>query len=353
IDPLIMIDKYGADAFRFSLAAFAAQGRDIKFSEDRVEGYKNFINKLWNAAKFILMNLPDDFRQLAPVDEWSKDLDITGRWILSRLSLTTQEVDEALSQYRFNDAATEVYQFIWHEFCDWYIELSKPVLYSEEESALKTATRHCLVYILENILKLLHPFMPFVTEELWQSLPHTEGSIMIKEYPLYRERDQKAEQEMEIVIDAISGIRSIRGELNIAPSKELDVILKPDDADSERVLRENSKYISKMAKTSSITIASDATGGKGIATSVREHVEVYIPLEGLLDVDSEIGRLNKDLKKLTQNLMTLEKKLLNEDFLSKAPREVVEKEKRRYNELTEKKEKLLESIKRLEELKGE
>jgi len=353
IDPLIMIDKYGADAFRFSLAAFAAQGRDIKFSEDRVEGYKNFINKLWNASKFILMNIPEGFSFQQSPEKWIDDLDITGRWILSRLSKTTQDVQEALEQYRFNDAASSVYQFVWHEFCDWYIELAKPVLYSDGETSKKSATRQCLLYTLDNILRLLHPFMPFVTEKIWQSLPHTEGSIMVKSYPYYNERDRDVEYDMDIVMDAIGGIRSIRGELNIAPSKELDVILRPDDEHSERILRENSIYISKMAKTSSIQIAQDAQAGKGIATSVREHVEVYIPLEGLLDVDTELSRLNKDLKKVSQNIMNLEKKLLNEDFISKAPKEVVEKEKNKYNELMEKKGKLLESIERLEELKGD
>ncbi len=353
IDPLIMIDKYGADAFRFSLAAFAAQGRDIKFSEDRVEGYKNFINKLWNASKFILMNVPEDLKELEGPSEWLSDLDVTGRWIISRLNLTTQEIDEALKQYRFNDAANAIYQFIWHEFCDWYIELSKPVLYSDDNPEKKLATQKCLLYVLDNILRLLHPFMPFVTEELWQSLPHTEKSIMISKFPLYTERNLEIEDQMEVIIDAISGIRSIRGELNISPSQQLDAIIKPRNEMARQILDENTLYISKMAKTSSITIDPEATPGKGIATAVREYVEVYIPLEGLLDVETELQRLNKDLKKVTQNIVTLEKKLLNEDFISKAPKHVVEKEKTKYNEFIEKKEKILESIRRLEELRGD
>ncbi len=355
IDPLVMIDKYGADAFRFTLTAFAAQGRDIKFSEDRVEGYKNFINKLWNATRFILMNTEEE--ALSPEqDDWKEHLDIAGRWIVSRLNRTTVEIDNALKEYRFNDAANAIYQFVWHEFCDWYIELSKPVIYNKENkenAVLRRATLTCLLYVLEHLLRLLHPFMPFVTEEIWQTVPHKGKSIMIAPYPLYTDRDEEAEDKMSYLMEAITGIRSIRGELNIAPSAELAVHIKPLNTEVETVLQDNVLYIKRLAKAKDVKIGMDISKEKGSATSVKEHLEVYIPLEGLLDVDTEIKRLRKDLKKVDNTIAMLDRKLLNEDFIQKAPKEVVEKEKKRYNEFMQKRERIIEGINRLEELKGE
>ncbi len=355
VDPLIIIDKYGADAFRFSLAAFAAQGRDIKFSEDRVEGYKNFINKIWNASKFILMNTGEKLPESIPSPErWKDNLDLTGRWILSRLTKTINDINKSLEEYRFNDAANSIYQFIWHEFCDWYIELSKTVLYSETASKeLIEATKSALLFILESSLRLLHPFMPFVTEELWQNLPHTGQSIMIAPFPDHDLSDEEAEREMEYIVETISGIRSIRGELNIAPSAILDVKIKPLTERAESIINDYQDYIKQLARAGSIKIDRSFTKEKGTAVSVRKEIEVYIPLEGLLDVESEINRLKKDLKKVEDKISNLDRKLLNEDFIRKAPPEVVQKEKNKYNELMDRRERLNESIERLVELKGE
>ena len=353
IDPLVMIERYGADAFRFTLTAFAAQGRDIRFSEDRVEGYRNFINKIWNAARFIMMNT-EDITPSADINAWLDELDVTGRWIISTLNRTTVEMDRALKEYRFNDAANIIYQFIWHEFCDWYIELAKPILYTEPADErgrkLRSATQNCLLYLLEHILRLLHPFMPFVTEELWQSIPHEGKSIMISPYPYYSETDDTAEKEMGIIKEAITAVRSIRGELNISPSAELEIQVRPFDRETYRTLKDNELYIRKLARAGDIKIDMDIKKSRGSAIAVKEHLEVYIPLAGLIDVDSEIRRLRKDLKKVEENISVLDRKLINEDFIQKAPPEVVEKEKKRYNEFMMKKERILESINRLEEL---
>ena len=353
IDPLVMIERYGADAFRFTLTAFAAQGRDIRFSEDRVEGYRNFINKIWNAARFIMMNT-EDITPSADINAWLDELDVTGRWIISTLNRTTVEMDSALKEYRFNDAANIIYQFIWHEFCDWYIELAKPILYTEPADErgrkLRSATQNCLLYLLEHILRLLHPFMPFVTEELWQSIPHEGKSIMISPYPYYSETDDTAEKEMGIIKEAITAVRSIRGELNISPSAELEIQVRPFDRETYRTLKDNELYIRKLARAGDIKIDMDIKKSRGSAIAVKEHLEVYIPLAGLIDVDSEIRRLRKDLKKVEENISVLDRKLINEDFIQKAPPEVVEKEKKRYNEFMMKKERILESINRLEEL---
>ncbi|HHN64710.1 MAG TPA: valine--tRNA ligase [Nitrospirae bacterium] len=353
IDPLVMIERYGADAFRFTLTAFAAQGRDIRFSEDRVEGYRNFINKIWNAARFIMMNT-EDITPSADINAWLDELDVTGRWIISTLNRTTLEMDRALKEYRFNDAANIIYQFIWHEFCDWYIELAKPILYTEPADErgkkLRSATQNCLLYLLEHILRLLHPFMPFVTEELWQNIPHEGKSIMISPYPYYSETDDAAEKEMGIIKEAITAVRSIRGELNISPSAELEIQVRPFDKETYRTLKDNELYIRKLARAGDIKIDMDIKKSRGSAIAVKEHLEVYIPLAGLIDVDSEIRRLRKDLKKVEENISVLDRKLINEDFIQKAPPEVVEKEKKRYNEFMMKKERILESINRLEEL---
>ncbi|HXW69464.1 MAG TPA: valine--tRNA ligase, partial [Dissulfurispiraceae bacterium] len=218
VDPLVMTGKYGADAFRFSLAAFAAQGRDVRFSEERLEGYRHFINKLWNAAKFIVKN--EQIWQRQDPYVYGATLDVASRWILSRLAFTVSEVNRNLGNYRFNDAAGSVYHFIWHEFCDWYLEITKPTLY-QEDSEEKSAIVACLFFVLEQSLKLLHPFVPFVTEELWRRVFNGDSSLMRTPYPIELSRFPEAERQMEILLNAVSGIRSVRGELNIAPSVEI------------------------------------------------------------------------------------------------------------------------------------
>lgn len=347
IDPLIMMDKYGTDAFRFTLAAFAAQGRDIRFSEERVEGYRHFVNKLWNAARFILLNaeeasLPDK------ID--IQKLDIGSRWILSRLSFAAEEIDHSLAEYRFNDAANSIYHFIWHELCDWYIEMVKPVLY--DEAADRLPVKQCLLYILERTLRLLHPFMPYVTEEIWQNMPHNGESIVTAEYPGNLLRETEAEEHMSIIMEAVTGIRTIRGELNLSPSLELKAHIKTLSEEARDVLSGNITYLKKLAKADVTEIGPDVMKIKGSSVAVRKHVEVYVPLEGLLNLDFEIERLKKEEAKGEESIIFLNKKLLNEDFLKRAPKEVIAKERDKYEECLRKKERILENLQKLYEARG-
>ncbi|PKL52546.1 MAG: valine--tRNA ligase [Nitrospira bacterium HGW-Nitrospira-1] len=348
IDPLIMMDKYGTDAFRFTLAAFAAQGRDIKFSEDRVEGYRHFVNKLWNAARFILLNADD-----APLpDEINlQKLDIGSRWILSRLSVTAEEINQSLADYRFNDAANSIYHFVWHELCDWYIEMVKPVLY--DEAADKLPVKQCLLYILERTLRLLHPFMPYVTEEIWQTMPHNGETIVTAEYPRNLLREPAAEEHMSIIMEAVSGVRTIRGELNLSPNLELKAYIKTLSKDAGVVLAGNLTYLNKLAKAEVIEIGAAVKKMKGSSVAVRNHVEVYVPLEGLLNLDIEIERLKKEKAKGEESIIFLNKKLSNEDFLKRAPKEVIAREQDRHEECLRKKERILENLQKLYEARGE
>lgn len=361
VDPLIMIDKYGTDAFRFTLAAFAAQGRDIRFSEERVEGYRYFVNKLWNAARFIGMNIqavPEgELREMLKGKELllgarRAALDLPGRWILSRLSAAVEEMNGALREYRFNDAANSIYQFVWHEFCDWYIEMAKHAIYEKSEHS--TGTIACLVSVLDHSLRLLHPFMPFVTEEIWQTVrayvPDSAESIVISRYPEGLPRDLQAEDEMLFVMDAVTGIRNIRGELNISPSAEVKVLIKVFRDGADAAVRNNIPLIRRLARARETEVGREMSKPKGAATAVRDFFEIYVPVEGLLNVEEEVGRLSKEKTKVAESLRFLDKKLLSEDFLSRAPKEIVEKERAKYQELVLKDERLDASIKRLREM---
>lgn len=362
IDPLIMVDKFGTDAFRFTLAAFAAQGRDIRFSEERVEGYRHFVNKLWNAARFITMNLKElEARDLQNIKvekghlltSERVSLDLPSRWILSRLSVAAQEINESLKEYRFNDATSAIYQFIWREFCDWYIEMSKHALY---EGGDKASTIACLVSVLDHALRLLHPFMPFVTEEIWQTirtyLPESAESIMIAPYPEALPRDLQAEEEMSQVVEAVTGIRNIRGELNIPPGAEVKALFKTFGNGVGGILEKNLHLIQKLTKAKEITIGRNIDKPKGSATGVRTSFEIYVPLEGVLNIEEEIARMRKEKTKVAESLNFLNKKLTSEDFLKRAPKEVVEKERAKYQELVLKDERLEGTIQRLKEMGG-
>lgn len=355
IDPLIMIDKYGTDAFRFTLCAFAAQGRDIRFSEERVEGYRHFVNKLWNAARFIMMNIKTVNSEQLTVNS----LDLASRWILSRLAGTADEINAALEEYRFNDAANSIYHFIWHEFCDWYIEMSKTEISNPKSTA---GIMQCLLYTLETSLKLLHPFMPFVTEEIWQNMPFAGNeprsaspdksglcrkSIVISDYPQSLPRDSQAETEMSYVIEAITGIRTVRGELNISPSVEVNVLIKTFSGEVSGILRANLHYIKKLSRTADVTIGEDIKKPADSAVCVKDFMEVYIPIKGLLNIDAEIDKLIKESRKVEEAMAFIDRKLMNEDFLKKAPENVVEKEKAKHSELAAKKERIKENINKL------
>jgi valyl-tRNA synthetase len=362
IDPLVLLEKYGTDAFRFTLAAFAAQGRDIRFSDERVEGYRHFVNKLWNAARFITMNIESITEEQKPAGTAGNPfpiphpsmLDLPGRWIMSRLAVATDEINRALEEYRFNDAANSIYQFIWHEFCDWYIEMSKHSLYSKDEE--KTGTLSCLLHVLETSLRLLHPFMPFVTEEIWQTikeyLKRDEKSIAVSPYPVSLPKDHQAEKEMSYIMEAVVGIRNIRGEVNITPAAEVKVFIRTFEDGVAEILENNQHLIRRLAKAGDLTMGRDVEKPKGSATGVRDFCELYVPVEGLLNIDEEIARLKKEQAKVRDSLSFLDKKLQSEDFLKRAPKDVVEKEKAKYQELIQKDERLEGSIQRLTEMGG-
>ena len=356
LDPLIMMDRYGTDAFRFTLAAFAAQGRDIKFSEERVEGYRHFVNKLWNASRFIIMNTSQLSHEEQGGTE-TRPLSLASRWILSRLAAAAQSADTALTEYRFNDAVNTIYQFIWHEFCDWYIEMSKIELNDERVSQ---GTRWCLLSVLDTSLRLLHPFMPFVTEEIWQKLkdigltgiyPGQEipESIMICAYPRNLRRDPAAEEKMSFINDAVTGIRTIRGELNITPSLKLTASIRTLSPEAEAVLRENIQYLLTLSRAEDMRIGPDLKKPVGSATAVKRSLEIYVSLKGVLNIAAEIDRLKKEKTKVERDLISLNRKLFNEDFLGKAPKEVVEKEKAKHEELTRIRDKITESMNMLKE----
>ncbi|MBE9536248.1 MAG: valine--tRNA ligase [Proteobacteria bacterium] len=350
IDPLVVIEQYGTDAFRFTLAAFAAQGRDIKLSEDRVDGYRNFVNKIWNASRFALMNL-EDFetgKSLSPVEE----LQLADRWILSRLNSTVRDVTNSLETYRFNEAANTLYQFVWHELCDWYIEMVKPVLYGDKEDAARANTQAVLVELLQSTCKLLHPFMPFLTEELFGYLPGTSGSIMKSDFPKEDPSlvDARVDADMELVMGVIKAVRNIKGEMGISPSKEVELIYRGDLAKNRPVLTENARLIEVLARLSAYSFT-DGEAPEGAATAVVGDLEIYVPLKGNVDFDEEEKRLQKEIAKVEKDLIFLKKKLANEDFMARAPEAVVAKDRKKAEDLESKKTTLEEGLERIKCLK--
>jgi len=352
IDPLSVIDTYGTDAFRFTLAAFAAQGRDVKMSEKRVEGYRNFINKIWNAARFALMHI-DKERKNIP----HESLSLVDRWILSRRHRAADKVSQALDNYRFNDAAGVLYNFVWHEFCDWYLEAIKPTLYGKEGTARKEATLSVLWQVLHDTLILLHPFIPFVTEEIWDKLPGTKDSIMKSIFPLDASddgiyRDMEAESIMGLISGIISGIRNIRGEMNISPSLSLAVSVHSQEESTRGTIEQYKDMIINLARLKSLSVENTGQRPKSAATSVVDNATIFVNLEGIIDFAQEINRLDKEINKLSNELSIVSKKLRNEDFLSKAPKDVVEKVREKQESLMEKQQKLRMNLDKIRELEA-
>ncbi len=345
IDPLTIMDRYGTDAFRFTLAAFAAQGRDILMSEDRVEGYRHFVNKIWNAARFSLMNL-EGFDPKQPVRESQRTS--ADRWIMSRTARIAAQVDLALEEYRFNDAAGTLYQFVWHEFCDWYLEEAKLVLYEKHSSESKGATQWTLYRVLKAVLTLLHPFMPFVTEELWAMMPGGGAGIMLASYPEEDGwADEEAEQEMQLAMDVVCAVRNIRGEMNVPPTKTLDVRIFTQDGNTSTILERLSPYVKELAKVGGVEIFEDGERPHKAAAAVCQNVEVFILLEGVIDFEAEQKRIRKELDKVAKELGYARKKLSNEDFLSRAPEPVVDKERSKASDYEDRLRKLESSYERL------
>jgi len=347
IDPLTMMERYGTDAFRFTLAALAAQGRDIILAEERIEGYRHFANKIWNASRFSLMNLAD----WHPTSETPTPRSVPDRWVLSRLNEVIRDETRGLEEYRFNDAAQSIYQFVWHEFCDWYLEMIKPVLYGTEEGRDGEETRSVLAYVLGAILKLLHPFMPFITEEVWQRTPWTTDSIMVAEFPQANQRfeDPEATEEMGWVRDAVSAIRNIRGELSIPPSQAVQAIVVPNSPYGLEALERNRHLIEKLARVSDLRITLDRSPPKRAVTAVMGSLEVFLPIEETRFME-ERRRLEKEVQKIERDLRFVRTKLSNNAFRTKAPKGVVRKEEEKQAALEDMKQRLEDGLRRLEEL---
>ncbi len=354
IDPLEIIDKYGTDAFRFTLAAMAAMGRDIKLAEERIAGYQNFVNKLWNAARFVQLNLADahDERANGQSRLAAGDLASPERWIRSRLAATIREAREAAAAYRFNDYANVLYQFTWHEFCDWYIEMSKISLNSAD--VIQAAqSRQILRELLEQILLLLHPIMPFVTEEIWQLLGDQRRSIMIQKYPALEGSwiDADVEKQMEFLMGVIRAIRNLRTELNCPPGKKVKVIFFGEDADLD-FLRAQQPYLRALARVGSAEYRSNQERPKGAATAVVGATEIYSPLDDLLNLDDERARLSQEIGKVEDEMQRVQKKLGNNDFIAKAKEEVIQKERDKALQFEEKLRTLRTSLEKIGEIQA-
>jgi len=352
IDPLTIIEQYGTDAFRFTLAAFAAQGRDIKLAEERIAGYRNFCNKVWNAARFTMMNLEGFDPDGVSLD--GLELSQGDKWILHRLNETARIVDETLTSYRYNESAMALYQFTWSEFCDWYLELSKQDLYNGTPER-KLTVQFVLWYTLENLLRLLHPFMPFITEEIWQALPGSKAtpSIMQANYPQASDHSSfpEAADDMEKVMAVISGIRNIRGEMEVPPSKQIVVILSCGSEESRRLMKHNEGSIISMARVSDLAIGVGVEKPEDASIQVAGDVQIFVPLKGLVNVEEEEKRLLKEIAKIEKEIEMFSKKLENPSFVDRAPAEVVVKEREKLAEVTGKRQVLEDSLEKIRSLK--
>ena len=320
-------------------------------SEKRVDGYRHFINKIWNAARFSLMHFEDGYE-----DFNLQNLSLPDQWIFSRLERVTREVADALDDYRFNEAAGTLYNFVWHEFCDWYLEAVKPALYDKEDPRAKESTRAVLWRVLRDTLVLLHPFIPFVTEEIWQHMPGTNGSIMKASYPVqmvdaaHTKLLQASESKMGVLMDVITGIRNVRGEMNISPTLALQVLIQSEDAKVRTVMETHQDLIINLARLSSLEIQNSGKRPKSSATAVVNGASIFVFLEGVIDFAKETGRLEKEIKKLTVELTAVVKKLNNEGFLSKAPADVIEKVRAKQSALLEKQQKIQNNLDRIKDV---
>ena len=329
IDPLVVIDQYGADALRFTLATGNSPGNDMRFSDEKVGARRNFANKLWNAARFILMNLGEDEKAPHIPDE----LALEDKWILSLFNTLTKEVTDNIDKFELGIAVQKLYDFIWDVFCDWYIEISKIRLNSGDEKAAQTA-RDMLVYIMSNTLKLLHPFMPFITEEIWQTLPHEGESIMISDWPVYKEEFDFSveEQEMDRIMEAVLAIRNRRAEMNVPPSKKAKYFIATAYKDT---FEKAGIFMQRLASCSEAEIG-DSFEIDGAVCIVTADAKIYIPLGELVDFDQEIARLNKEKEKVLKDLEFIDKKLNNENFVAKAPKAVVDGQREAAQKLRDK-----------------
>ncbi|MCA9766542.1 MAG: valine--tRNA ligase [Carnobacterium sp.] len=342
IDPMEVVDKYGADALRWFLSNGSAPGQDVRFSYDKMDASWNFINKIWNASRFALMNM-EDFTV--------EQIDLTGnktiadRWILTKLNKTIEKVTDLFERFEFGEANRHLYHFIWDDFCDWYIEMSKEILFNEDEEAKQT-TRSVLAYVLDQTLRLLHPVMPFVTEEIWENIPHIGESLVVAEYPVVRPElsDEEATEGMDVLMELIRSVRNIRSEVNTPLSKPVELLIKTNDVKIESFLKNNTSYIERFCNPENLTISSMVRAPETAMSAVITGAEIYLPLAGLINIDEEIVRLEKELAKWSGEVKRVKGKLSNAKFVDNAPVAVVEAEKVKEKEYLEKQTLVLERI---------
>jgi valyl-tRNA synthetase len=348
IDPLEVIDKFGTDSFRFTLSILAAQGRDVRLSEERIAGYRNFMNKIWNAARLSIMNLEDSKAPSINTD----DLSLADRWILTRIGEIARDVNKYIDSYDFNDAASFCYQFVWHEFCDWYLEMAKMELYSDDKKR-REVTQSVAQIILSGIVRLLHPFVPFITEEIWQRLPYTNGSVMVATFPQFDEfiHDEKSINEMELLMGIITGIRNVRGEMNISPKKLVSCIIDSKRKEDLEILKNNMSYITNLARAESVELVSGVTKPDSSGTYVFKDIQVHVSLKGLINYDDERKRISKEIKKVEKEISLSQKKLANKDFLKNAPDPIVDSVKAKVAAMSAKLEKLNQNMSLIEGLR--
>ncbi|MHC1699477.1 MAG: valine--tRNA ligase [Humidesulfovibrio sp.] len=347
IDPLEMIGKYGTDSLRFTLTAFAAMGRDIKLSEKRIEGYRHFVNKIWNSARFALMNMPED--GTAPKAELKDATGLANAWILHRLEEVKDEVESATLEYRFNDIAQSLYRFIWNEFCDWYVEMAKGDLYGDDAAA-KAATQKVLLTVLSETMVLLHPVMPFVTQEIWSVLPGiADRELALAPYPQRRPqfKSPQAARDMAFFQGVVGAVRTIRTELTIDPAKKLPLIIGTETDNALAVLTQNVQLIRSLARIESVDIGPGLTGPRASGTAVVEGSRVFVPLKGIVDFGAELTRLDKELGKLDKQLTALTGKLSAPGFANHAPADIVAAENEKLAGLVDAKAKMAELQERL------
>ena len=342
IDPLEIIDKYGADALRFTLATGNSPGNDMRFSDERVEASRNFANKIWNAARFILMNLPEN----EPAPYIPQGLEIEDKWILSQYNTLVSGVTDSLEKFELGMAVQKLYDFIWDVFCDWYIEIAKIRLNGDDEEK-KATVRAVLVYVMSNTLKLLHPFMPFITEEIWQTLPHEGESIMVSDWPKADSALNFAaeEDEMSRIMTAIKAVRNRRAEMNVAPSKKAKIFIETAYADT---FSKGTVFFKRLASASEVEVAAHFDDMDSAVSIITESARLYIPMDELVDFKAELARLNKEKAGVQKELDFVNNKLNNENFVNKAPAAVVEGQRQAKAQLEEKMALILESIEKIE-----
>ncbi|UOQ47283.1 valine--tRNA ligase [Gracilibacillus caseinilyticus] len=338
VDPMEVIEKYGADSLRYFLATGSSPGQDVRFQWEKVESTWNFVNKIWNASRFALMNM--DGLTYEEIDINGKKL-VADKWILTRLNETVEQVTRHVDKYDFGEAGRYLYNFIWDDFCDWYIEMAKLPLYGEDEQA-KHTTRSVLAYVLDNIMRMLHPFMPFVTEEIWQQLPHEGESIVRAAWPTVDSNlsDHHATEVMNQLVAIIRSVRNIRAEVDTPMSKEIPILVLANNEKVKEQLRANSSYLDRFCNPSELTIDTAIAAPDKAMSAVVTGAEIILPLEGLIDIDKELQRLQTELDKLNKEIERVDKKLANKGFVDKAPAHVVDAEKEKQKDYIEKRSKV-------------